>query len=115
MYDYLTARGFRVFLSELSLREMGRSDYQAAIDLALEEAVHLVLVSSTRNHIESPWVMAEWRAFLNEIRSGRKKGNLMTMVAGDLTIDQLPVSLRSLQVLPLTEEGLDDLVHYLRT
>src|SRR5262249_54102194 len=115
VYDFLSARSLRVFLSEVSLREIGKADYQAAIDLGLEESSHLVLVASSRQNLESPWVTAEWRAFLYEVRSGRKTVNVITVLAGSLSINELPVSLRSLQVLPLTDKGLADLVHYLRT
>src|SRR5260370_359946 len=36
-YEFLIARGLRVFLSCESLKQLGKSDYRAAIDQALDE------------------------------------------------------------------------------
>ena len=106
VYDHLTGYGLRVFLSEVSLMEKGQADFGKAIDHALEECQHLVVVASSTENLDSKWVEAEWRAFLNELRSGRKKGNVLTVLVGDLTVADLPVSLRPFQVERLTEAGL---------
>lgn len=38
VYDYLTAKGFQVFLSNVSLERLGISEYKKAIDGALDVA-----------------------------------------------------------------------------
>jgi len=98
--DLLTSRALVVFLSEVSLPALGSADYMKAIDEALDRSRHMVLVASCLEYVESSWVEAEWRVFLNEKRSGRKVGNFVTVVVGDLTPQQLPISLRYYEVIP---------------
>src|SRR4051794_17520007 len=100
IFDYLRTQGLSVFLSEDSLPARGNSDYQQEIDYALDDSKHLIVIDSSAESIRSPWVEAEWRMFINERRSGRKQGNLIVLITQDCTIDQLPISLRSFQVLP---------------
>ena len=73
VYEFLVAQGKNVFLSEVSLQALGGSDYMKAIDAALDQSRHLVLVATSVENLTSGWVEAEWRVFINEIRSGRKK------------------------------------------
>src|SRR5581483_625412 len=83
VHDFLTGRGLKVFLSEVSLPESGSADFGEGIEQAMEECRHLVVVASSKEHLESKWVQAEWRMFLNEVRSGRKSGNVLTVLAGE--------------------------------
>lgn len=111
---FLTANGVSAFLSVESLPTLGDSDYRKAIDTVLEEATHMVVVTSSRDHVHAKWVEAEWGFFVNEKRSGRKSGNLITLVAGGLRPEALPPSLRYYEVLPLHNEGLVRLLAYVR-
>jgi hypothetical protein len=110
-HDYLAAQGVRVFLSSESLPELGTADYRAAIDQALDEANHMIVVTSSPQHVKSPWVEAEWGLFVNEKRSGRKPGNLLTVVSGKMQIEDLPASLRYYEVVC---DGLDSFEKVLR-
>lgn len=49
------------------------------IDLALDSARHLVVVTNCVDNVLASWVEAEWRVFINENRSGRKTGNAITL------------------------------------
>lgn len=115
VHDFLTSNGLKVFLSESSLPTLGQADYQEAIERALEAAVHLVVVASTRQNLDSPWVKAEIHMFLGEVRSGKKSGNVVTMLTGALEVGDLPLALRSYQALRLDERGLGNLLGYVRT
>lgn len=112
VHDFLTGQGLKAFLSEVSLPEAGLADFQETIEQALEECQHLVVVASSKENLDSRWVQAEWRMFLNELRSGRKSGNVLTVLAGEMTVADLPLSLRSFQVERLTEAGLQALCRY---
>jgi len=112
-YRYLTAHGFSCFLSEISLPELRTTDYQDAIERALEDCEHMVVITSAPGNVNSDWVKMEWRTFLNEKRSGRKSGNLLTLLVGEMTIDQLPIALRAFQVERYSDECFDRLVKYL--
>ena len=96
VYTFLVRKGYRVFLADTELKKNGNADYGKVIDFALESAKHFILVSSNKKYIQSPYVESEWRTFIEEIRSGRKKGNLLTVLKG-LDVGFLPISLRKYQ------------------
>jgi hypothetical protein len=113
VYDYLVAQGLDAFFSDDSLPALGNSDYRKVIDHALEESTHMVVVTTSRENVESPWVEAEWGFFINEKRSNRKSGNLVTVVSGGLKPGDLPPSLRYYEVLDCNPAGFARLVRYL--
>jgi len=114
VYTFLTEHGYHVFFSDQTLPRMGKSDYRREIDRALEEAKHLVLVTSRKEYLESKWVEAEWGAFINEKRSGRKDGNILVLLAGPMQISDLPISLRSFETKFLDNpRTLDQILNYL--
>ncbi len=114
VHGFVVGKGLRVFFSRQSLPELGNADYGDQIDAALDEAAHMVVVTTSRTHVTSEWVKAEWRLFINEKRSGRKAGNLLTVIAGGMKIEQLPVTLRGFEVVPLTMEGLERLLAFVK-
>jgi len=99
LYNYLAELGFEVFESDESLPLLGSADYRKEIDKALDECKHLIVVGSAVENIQSSWVEAEWGFFINEKRSGRKQGNLITVITENLKIDELPASLRNYEVI----------------
>jgi hypothetical protein len=112
VFEFLRSQDINAFLSDESLPRLGNSDYRKEIDHALEQAHHMVVVTSSRENVESTWVEAEWGFFINEKRSGRKIGNLVTMLVGGRPPNQLPPSLRYYEALNLDERGLQKLVAY---
>ena len=112
VYNHLINNKITVFLSEKSLPALGSAEYMKAIDNALELAKHLIVVGSKAEYFLSGWVEAEWRVFINEKRSSRKKGNIITIIPEGLDINELPMSLRYYEVIPLNKAGLDNLKNY---
>ncbi len=110
--DALTAAGKRVFFSPDSLPALGSADYMKAIDEALEGSRHFILFGTKRENILSSWVEAEWRLFINEIRSGRKSGNFLTAAGGDLSPADLPLSLRYYEVIPAKGDYIERILQY---
>ena len=98
VYDTLKSAGMKVFFSEESLAEVGKGQFGKSIETALESARVLILVASCREHIESPWVEAEWDCFLQTVRSGHKQGELFIFNCGDLKPADLPLFLRRQQM-----------------
>ena len=111
-HEHLTKCGIRCFLGEVSLKELGISDYREAIDDALDEATHMIVVTSSRENVRSSWVKAEWGLFINEKRSDRKSGNLVTIIVGDMQIKDLPASLRYYEVIPDGPESFEKTLIY---
>jgi hypothetical protein len=112
VYAFLMSKGVHCFFSDESLPRLGNSDYRQEIDRALDLAKHLVVVTTSAQHVNSPWVEAEWGFFVQEKRSGRKPGNIVTLVVGDLPPQKLPPSLRYYEVLTLTAESLGRVLRY---
>jgi hypothetical protein len=98
VYSFLTSWGYPVFFSKNTLPAMRNSDYRKEIDRALDSAEHLIVVTSRKEYVTSSWVEAEWGIFINEKRSGRKSGNLITLIVDPMRIDDLPGSLRYYEV-----------------
>ncbi len=111
--DALTAAGKRVFFSSDSLPALGSADYMKAIDEALEGSRHFILFGTRQENILSSWVEAEWRLFINEIRSGRKSGNFLTAVGGDLSPAELPLSLRYYEVIRAEGHYIERVLQYI--
>jgi hypothetical protein len=113
LYDFLIEKNFRVFLSEESLPALGSADFMKNIDDAMENSKHMILICSKLEFVHSTWVEAEWRIFINEIRSGRKKGNFLTIVDKGISPQELPISLRYYEVMFLDNETFSRLPNYL--
>ncbi len=114
LYYFLDRNGISIFLSPVSLRQLGEADYRDAIDRALEHAQHLIVVASRPEYVESQWVKAEWGMFANELRSGRKSGNLVTVIVGDLQPADLPITLRNYEVIPWDDKVFEAVWAYVR-
>jgi hypothetical protein len=114
VYTFLKDRGYNVFFSQQSLAPMGRGDYRKEIDRALDASKHMIVVTSKKEHVEASWVEAEWGLFINEKRSGRKSGNIITLITGTMRIEDLPSSLRYYKVLPLDPDSLEKILNYLK-
>ena len=112
LYRYFVSRGLTVFESEETLPKMGSSDYRKAIDQALDECKHMVVVGSSIENIASSWVEAEWGFYIGEKRAGRKKGNILTVISSNLEIKDLPASLRYYEVVIFDKENFDRICAY---
>lgn len=74
VYEFLSARGLKVFLSSVSLEKLGASEYTRVIDDALDGTRVLIAVGTSAENLDSHWVRYEWDSFANDVRSGRKPG-----------------------------------------
>lgn len=111
VYDFLVERGYRVFLADAELKRKGSAEYGKVIDAALDAASHFILIASRLDYVQSSYVENEWRIFLEEKRSGRKNGNLITILKG-VNVSSLPIALRSLQSFDYNQY--EDIVDFLR-
>lgn len=114
LYAFLQQNGIPTFFSKVSLLHLGKSTWGKEIDQALEQAQHLIVVGSRAEYLKHGWVEAEWRAFVNELNSQRKRGNLIIVTVGDLQPKDLPVSLRGYQVIPWNNQVFEAVWAYIR-
>lgn len=97
VYEFLNKNGLTVFLASKELECIGESEYANAIDAALDAASHLVVITSSIEHVKSRWVSYEWGTFRNDINSGYRVGNLLTVIGPGISLKDLPPGLRHQQ------------------
>lgn len=107
IYNYLTKElKLRTFFSQVSLK--GKTgEYEPYIYAALQSSKVMVVVSSRREYLESPWVKNEWSRFLRMIPDAEKKGKrkaVTVALAGNMAPEMLPSELSGYQATSL--EGL---------
>ena len=73
IYETLTADGFRVFFSPVTLRQHPGEAYEPYIFAALYSARVMVLVGTKKEYLEAEWVRNEWSRYLFMMRQDRKK------------------------------------------
>ncbi len=103
IYEFLTSQDYVVFFAETSISEAGDTVYKKTIDAAMDSATHFVLVTTDVAHLNSKWVDYEINMFQNEKLSGRKTGNVVSVVAPNIDIGMLPISLRVYHTLTLDD------------
>lgn len=103
VYDALSTTGKRIFLSEITLPAVANTDYTAEISNALDVSKHLIVIADSLDKISSGWVKYEWTSFLNEKLSGRKDGNILTIVTDNIKISELPLGLRQYEVINVND------------
>ena len=64
LYDDLTEAGFKVFFARESLKEYSGEEYEPYIFAALHSAKVMLVVATSRKHIDATWVKNEWSRYL---------------------------------------------------
>ena len=112
IYEFLDQAGVDTFFSEVSLQVMGEADFRRRIDKVLDQVKHMIVVYSSAENVSTSWVEAEWGFFVNEKRSGRKSGNIITVTVGEVSPAELPPALRQSQIIELEPRNLPILLSY---
>ena len=89
IYEYCHKRIKQPFWSKKSLPRLSKSEYSKAIDIALDNSKHFVVVLSDLKYLEAEWIKYEMDVFNNEIKEGRKKDSNFVIVATDDVYDQI--------------------------
>ena len=114
LYEFLTARDVRVFMSNVSLEESGTSWFKEAIDAALDAAPVLIVVATSAENVKGRWVSYEWGSFYKDILADVKPdGQIFTYLNG-VSPKELPISLRHVQSFAEGDEGLAKLHRFLK-
>jgi TIR domain len=109
----LASSGWSVFFSLDSLERLGTSAYKAVIDDALDQASVLVVVGTSRENLESPWVRYEWDGFINDIiGSAKPEGRVFTILENLLPRD-LPRGLRQFKTFQYSDSEIGKLIRYI--
>lgn len=112
--DFLASNGFKPFLADGSLREIGNSQYTDVIGEVINVCRHMIVFTTDARYLETSYVRAEWSSFATELNSGRKPGGqLVNVISPDVNIDNLPYWLRDKQCCT-TENYRSELLCYLQ-
>lgn len=96
--QFLLDSGVSVFDSS-HLPALGSADYAHQIDEALESSDCMIIICSNHElangkRPSSRWVYYEWTTFRNEILSGRKNGNILTILKDKVAVKDIDIGLR---------------------
>jgi len=105
LYDFLTAKGLRVFFSNVELEFLGTAQYMDAITEALDSSVFLIAVGSSFDNLNSKWVKSEWSSFLNDIYSNIKPNAAVFVLCDGMNMRELPRALRQQQAFDAKDSG----------
>lgn len=103
LYEKLSAKGYRVFFSRVSL-EVG-TDYEPVIYAALNSAKIMLVIGSRPEYFNAPWVKNEWGRFMTMMRTNNTKQ--MFPCYFDMDPYNLPLEFRHLQAQNLGMVGAD--------
>ena len=113
LYDYLVYNGFRPFLADTSIKEVGIDQYTALIGEVINVCLNMIVFATNPDYIETPYVAAEWHTFVNDINTGHKpNAKLVNILAPNIDVHNLPAWLRDRQCFT-TENYKDGLIHFL--
>ncbi len=97
VYKELLKKGIRnVFFSPESMYGKGIDNYPGYIHCAIASARLMVVVTSSRQNICSPWVKSEWERFL--LWNENQSQSLMVCTTGIMRTTELPEELKTYQI-----------------
>lgn len=73
IYDALTKEGFRTFFSRVTLEDKIGTAYEPYIYSALNSAKVMLVVGTSAENMNSPWVKNEWSRFLSIVKENSQK------------------------------------------
>ena len=100
LYNALTAEGYRVFFSRVSLRSKISEQYEPYIYNAIKTAKVMVVFGEKPEYFRSVWVKNEWTRFKARVEKGEKHRNALVVVYKNMDPGELPVVLKSRQCTP---------------
>ena len=105
LYDYLTKEGYRVFFARISLEDTLGKQYEPYIFSALNSAKVMLVVGTSADNINSPWVRNEWSRFLSLVKKDPSK--VIIPCYRDMDPYDLPDELAVLQSQNMGKIGFD--------
>lgn len=110
---FLEGNGLTCFLSERDCPYCGQPNYYQTIDEALDNSTNLIVICSKPSLLNSKWVKHEWQSFSNELLSTNNKGNIITIITRVVSRNDLPYTLRNLELI-YYDDYKSKLLHYIK-
>ena len=109
MYDALTAKGYKVFFSRISLEDKLGQEYEPYIFAALNSARVMLAVGTKYEYFNAVWVKNEWARFLELIKKDKSK--VLIPCYCDIDAYDMPLEFKNLQGQDMSKVGfIQDLV-----
>ncbi len=109
IYDALTAKGFKVFFSRITLEDKLGKAYEPYIFSALSTSKVMLAVGSKFEYYNAVWVKNEWSRFLAMMKKDREK--VLIPCYRDIDAYDMPAEFRNLQGQDMSKVGaMQDLV-----
>ena len=102
-YDALTARGYKVFFSRITLEDKLGTQFEPYIFAALNSARVMLAFGSCKENYNAVWVKNEWRRFWKLAAADRTK--VLIPCFKDMAVSELPDEFRGLQAQDLGKIG----------
>ena len=107
IYEKLTQQGLRVFFSRITLEDKLGTEYEPYIYGALSSAKVMVVVGTSKENLESPWVRNEWSRFLS-----MGKNKTLIPCFKNMDVHKLPEEFAHLQAQDMSKIGfMQDLIY----
>ena len=109
LYAELLGPHAKVFYAPKSMHGRPVMDFEGYIYTALKTAKLMVLVGSSPENVNSPWVASEWKRF----KKWGKRGQIVLCPVGDMKIGDFPRELRRIQselAMGVPEKRVEDLL-----
>lgn len=114
LYHNLQKDGINTFFSKIILLEQGAAAYKNAIETALDEAKVLIVISTSKEYLDSKWVSYERESFHNDILSGRKTNACIVPYLKNIYGNDIPRSLRNYQTFSIDSSTVNDVCDFIK-
>lgn len=103
IYRQLTAEGFKVFYSAVTLEDKLGSNYEPVIFSALNSAKVMLAIGTKPEYLNAVWVRNEWSRYLKILKNDRRK--LLIPCYKDMDAYELPEEFAHLQAQDMGKIG----------
>ena len=113
LYEFLKFNGFRPFLADKTIKEIGIEQYTPLIGEVIDVCNNMIVFATEPNYIVTPYVSAEWNLFVNDINTGKKtNARIVNILSPKINIHSIPAWLRDKQSFT-TDNYKDGLLNFL--
>lgn len=97
VYQYLSSKDLKVFLSSITLKSLGQDNWSDEINLALKESKVFIAIGTNQAHMNSQWVYTERVSFFALKLVDNSKA-IYGYIASPMLIEDLPDDMKQIEV-----------------
>ena len=105
LYDKLTAEGYKVFFSRITLEDKIGTEYEPYIYAALASSKIMLVIGSSKDNLEAVWVKNEWSRYLSFTQRDSEK--TLIPLYFDMDKADLPDEFAHLTAYDMTVDGFE--------